>query len=90
MSVKIDIHVTHRQHTKGLKTIEVKGNTVGQALNNFTDMYPGMKNELFDKKGALLHYVEIYLNQKSAYPNELETEVKDGDQIQITTFLAGG
>ncbi len=90
MSIKIHIHVTHRQHTDGKKTIEVKGASVGEALNNFVTLYPGIKNELFDKKGGLLHYIEIYLNKESAYPGELEKKVKDGDEIQIITFLAGG
>jgi len=90
MSVTIHIHVTHRQHTNGQKTIKVEGTTVGKALNNFIAKYPGMKNEIFDKKGELLHYIEIYLNKESAYPGELEKQVKDGDEIQIITFLAGG
>ncbi|MFA5904650.1 MAG: MoaD/ThiS family protein [Desulfobacula sp.] len=90
MSVKIHIHVTHRRHTNGEKTIEVEGNTVEKALNNFVTQYPGMKKELFDKNGKLLHYIEIYLNKVSAYPGELEKPLKDGDEIQVITFLAGG
>ncbi len=90
MSVKIQVHLTHRQHTNGQKEIEVNGSSVGEALNNFVVAYPGMKNELFDKKGDLLHYIEIYLNNESAYPGELERPVKKGDEIRIITFLAGG
>ncbi len=90
MSIKIHIHVTHRQHTNGQKTIKVEGTSVGEALNNFVGLYPGIKKELFDKKGKLRHYIEIYLNKASAYPGELEKKVKDGDEIQIITFLAGG
>ncbi|OGR15373.1 MAG: ThiS family protein [Desulfobacterales bacterium RIFOXYA12_FULL_46_15] len=90
MSIKIHIHVTHRRHTNGLKTLEVEGNTVGEALNDFISQYPGMKKELFDKNGKLLHYIEIYLNKVSAYPGELEKPLKNGDEIQIITFLAGG
>jgi len=90
LTVKIHIHVTHRQHTNGKETIEVDGSTVGQALNNFVIQYPGMNNKLFDKSGKLLHYIEIYLNGKSAYPDELEKSVSDGDEIQIIIFLAGG
>lgn len=90
MSIKIHIHVTHRRHTNGQKTLEVEGNTVGKALNNFVTQFPGMKKELFDKNGKLLHYIEIYLNKVSAYPGELEKPLKDGDEIQIITFLAGG
>ncbi|MBU1341061.1 MAG: MoaD/ThiS family protein [Proteobacteria bacterium] len=90
MSIKIHIHVTHRRHTNGQETIETQGTCVGEALHNFVAQYPGMKNELFDKKGALRHYIEIYLNKESAYPGELEKQLKDGDEIQIITFLAGG
>mgnify|MGYP003980545777 FL=1 len=90
MSIKIQIHVTHRRHTNGQKTIEVEGNSVGEALNNFVKLHPGMKNELFDKKQGLRHYIEIYLNNESAYPGELEKQVNPGDEIQIITFLAGG
>ncbi len=90
MTVKIHIHVTHRQHTEGQETVDAEGSTVGEALNNFIDRYPGMKKEIFDDKGKLLHYIEIYLNKKSAYPGELEKQIKDGDEIQIIIFLAGG
>ena len=90
MSVKIHIHVTHRQHTNGQKTIEVQGDSVGDVLNNFISLYPGMKNEIFDKNGDLRHYIEIYLNNESAFPDELKKPVKKGDDIQIITFLAGG
>ena len=90
MSVKIHIHVTHRQHTNGQKTIEVQGNSVGDVLNNFISLYPGMKNEIFEKNGDLRHYIEIYLNNESAFPDELKKTVKKGDDIQIITFLAGG
>lgn len=90
MSIKIHIHVTHRRHTNDQKTLEVEGKTVAEALNNFVTQYPGMKKELFDKRGKLLHYIEIYLNKVSAYPGELEKPLKDGDELQIITFLAGG
>ncbi len=90
MSIKIQLHVTHRQHTDGQKTIAVEGANVHEALNNLVALYPGLKNEIFDKKGNLLHYIEIYLNKESAYPGELQKPLKDGDEIQIITFLAGG
>lgn len=90
MAIKIHIHLTHRQHTNGKEMIEVDGTNVREALTNFVGLYPGIKNEIFDKKGQLLHYIEIYLNKESAYPGELEKQLKDGDELQIITFLAGG
>lgn len=90
MTVNIHIHVTHRRHTDGQKTVAVSGSTVGEALKDLISKHPGMKDEVFDKKGQIKGYVEIYLNHKTAYPGELAKPVKPGDDIQIITFLAGG
>ena len=90
MSIKINIHKTHRQYTNGLDIIEVDGNTVGACLNNLIGQFPGMKKVLFNKKGKLANIIEIYVNLKSAYPDELAKQVKDGDNIHITLMLAGG
>ena len=90
MTVNIHIRASHRIHTDGLKTVQAKGDTIGEALGNMVSQYPGMKSEIFDKKGEVLGYVEIYLNNKTAYPGELTKKIKPGDDIQIITFLAGG
>jgi len=90
LSTKINIHKTHRQFTNGLDIVEVEGNTVGKCLDNLVRQFPGMEKALFDKKGKLLRVIEIYINSKSAYPDELAKKVKDGDNIHITLLLAGG
>jgi molybdopterin converting factor small subunit len=90
VSVQINIHKTHRQFTNGLDIIEVEGNDVGACLDNLIGQFPDMKKVLFDKKGNLMNVIEIYINQKSAYPNELAGQVKDGDHIYITLMIAGG
>ena len=90
MSIKLNIHKTHRQFTNGLDIVEVEGNTVGHCLDNLIRKFPGMKKALFDKKGKLLRVIEIYINSKSAYPGELAKQVKDGDNVHITLLLAGG
>ena len=90
MSVKVNIHRTHRQFTDGLDIVEVEGKSVGNCLDDLVRQFPDMGNALFDKKGKLLNAVEIYINLKSAYPDELVKPVKDGDDIHITLMLAGG
>ena len=32
---------------------EVKGNTISQCLDHFVDLYPGVKNALFDENGKM-------------------------------------
>lgn len=90
MSVKVNIHKTHRTYTDGLEMVEVEGKTVGDCLEHLVQRYPGMKQGLFDKKGRLLNVVEVYVNNESAYPDELARAVKDGDEIQLILMLSGG
>jgi molybdopterin converting factor small subunit len=90
MSVKVHIHITHRQHTNGLEVVSIEGSTVGECLNQLIKQFPGMEKALFAKKDKLLNNVEIYLNHASAYPNELAKPVKDGDEIHLVVMLAGG
>lgn len=90
MSVKINIHKTHRRHTDGLETVEVQGHTVGECLQDLIGKFPGMKPEIFNPAGNLLNIIEIYVNMESAYPDELRKAVNDNDEIYITMMLAGG
>jgi molybdopterin converting factor small subunit len=90
MTATVHIHLVHRQHTDGRKTVDVQGDTVGRALADLIRQYPAMEKELFDKNGRLHGHIEIYLNAESAFPGELEKPVSPGDDIQIVTFLAGG
>lgn len=90
MSVKVNIHRTHRIHTDGLEMVEVRGKTVGDCLDHLIERYPGMREGLFDKKGKLLNVVEVYVNNESAYPEELAKPVQDGDEIHLILMLAGG
>jgi len=90
MSVKVNIHSSHRQYTDNTKTVEVMGRTVGECLDDLTGRFPAMKKVLSHQNGKLNTLIEIYLNLESTYPEELEKPVNDGDEIQITLMLAGG
>jgi molybdopterin converting factor small subunit len=90
MSVNVKIHRIHRHLTGGLDTVEVNGQTVGICLKDLVKLYPGMDKILFKPDGKLHPLIEIYLNSKSAYPDELKKQVRDGDEIYITLLLAGG
>jgi molybdopterin converting factor small subunit len=70
--------------------LEVEGQTVGECINQLVAKHPDMQKALFDKNGKLKNIIDIYLNQESTYPKELEKPVKDGDEIHITVILAGG
>jgi molybdopterin converting factor small subunit len=89
MSVTINLGGLHR-FADGQATVKVEGNTVGQCLEGLVKQFPKIKPRLFDKKGRLRNYVEIYVNQESAYPDELAKAVRDGDELHLMELVAGG
>ena len=90
MSVKIHNHPTLSHLTNGREVVEVEGSTVGQCLEQLVSRFPEMKGWLFGKNGKLSNVVEIYVNLKSSYPEELAKPVKDGDELNIILVISGG
>ena len=90
MSQTVNIHQALRHLTNNQATIEVSGTTVGECLAELVKQFPGIMNKLFNKKGKLLNYVDIYVNLESSYPEELAKPVIDGDKLSITLLIAGG
>jgi len=90
MSIKINIHPALQQFSNGQDATEVNGNTVGQCLNDMVKQFPGIEKGLFSKNGKLLDFVDIYINEESSFPEELDKPVKDGDELYITLVIVGG
>jgi len=90
MSVKINIHRNLRHFTNGQETVEVKGNTVGQCLNDLAQQFPGIEVKLLNKKGKLFSHIDVFVNLESSYPEELAKPVKDGDELSVTLMIGGG
>lgn len=90
MSVKVNIHPGLSHLTGGQDTVEVSGSTVGQCLDRLVARFPAAKGWLFGKNGKLNNVIEIYVNMKSSYPEELAMPVKDGDELHIIAIIVGG
>jgi len=90
MGVKIKIQKNLQFLTNNKETLEVNGSTVGQCLDQLIRMFPEIEKKLVDKNRTILNYIEIFVNGRRAYPNELDTPVKNGDEIFIFLMIAGG
>ncbi len=90
MSVKIDVRPGMQHFTNNQDVVEVNGSTVGECLDQLIDQFPVLRDELLDKDGNVLHFVDIYVNGKSSYPEELAKPVKDGDELYILRTIGGG
>ena len=90
MNIKINIPTLWLKYTNNQRVVEVNGGTVGKCLNHLVKQFPGLKQEVFDDNGTLQSYVDIYVNEKNAYPELLAKPVGDGDVLDIVFAFHGG
>ena len=69
---------------------DVKGQSVGDCLNNFIFRYPYMKKRLYETNGELKFGTFILLNGQSDFPRSLSQPVSEGDVIRIYTLALEG
>ena len=88
--MKVNVPPGLQHFTNNQDVVEVNGSTVGECLNQLTDQFPGLIDELFDKDRTVLYFIDIYINGETSYPEELTKPVKDGDELTILLLLGGG
>ncbi len=89
LSVQIILHPVFRGIIDE-GAIEVSGKTVGECLEGLVRLHPAFGKELYEKKGKLKPWIEIYVNNQCTYPEELVYPVTDGDEIQVILLLCTG
>ena len=90
MPVRIHIPTPMRQHTDGQAVVEATGASVKELLDNLGAKHPAITGRLFDN-GQVRRFVNVYLNDEDIrYLDNLNTAVKDGDEVSIIPAVAGG
>ena len=90
MSIKVNLTPYFHDITKKNLALEANGHTVQEVIEDIDHRYPGFKKECIDEQGKLHEFLEIYINQESAFPDELKRKVTDNDEITILTVIGGG
>ncbi len=91
MVSKVRIPTPLRKLTEGHQEVSIDGKTVGEVLKNLERKYPGIKDRIFDEAGSVRRFVNIYINEEDIrFLKNLESSVKDGDEISIVPAIAGG
>ena len=90
MSIKIHIPPYLRSFTNNMEVVTVNGETVGECLDYLIKQFPAIEKMLFDKNSNLLDYLNIYVNEEDAYPENQAKPVKDGDELHLAYLIAGG
>jgi MoaD family protein len=90
MSVKVHIPTAMRQHADGQALVEVSGASVREALDSLGARYPNITGRLFEN-GQVRRFVNVYLNDEDIrYLDNLQTPIKEGDELSIIPAVAGG
>jgi molybdopterin converting factor small subunit len=79
-----------RDLANGKERVEVEGENVGKCLADLVKQHPKIHENIFDPRGKLLKHIEIFINGKTASPEELAAPVADGDELSILMLLPGG
>ena len=91
MAVKIRVPGALRQLTRGAAIVEVDADDVSQALDELNEKYPGFRERLYDDKGELRQFINIYRNDEDIrFGSGLKTPLKDSDDLSIVPAVAGG
>jgi molybdopterin converting factor small subunit len=89
MSVTINLVAYFQPYAGNKESVEVKGKTIGECLNNLIKQYPSMKKMLFDKDGKMHPFLTIFIDNEIAY-DALDKPVKDGSKFHILYIIGGG
>ena len=91
MSALVKIPTSLRKYTDGLDSVPVEGASVGEVLEGLRNRYPDLGGRLFDDKGGVRRFVNVYLGDEDIrFLDQLATAVPDDAEISIIPAIAGG
>ena len=91
MSVTVRVPPVFRTMTGGQSTVQVEGATVAEVLAALEAAHPGFSAKLLDESGALVRYVNIFVDDDDIrFMESLQTAVPNGVTVSIMQAVAGG
>ena len=80
-----------RKFTNNTAKLEIKADTVEKAFGELTLNFPDLKKHLFDEKGQIRSYVNIFVgNDDIRNLQQGKTELKNDTVVSIIPAIAGG
>ena len=88
---KVRIPTPLRKFTGGADEVAASGSTVGQVVADMDGRFPGIRERLCEADGRVRRFVNIYVNGDDIrFLANLDTAVKDNDEVSIVPAIAGG
>lgn len=91
MPVNVKVPTPLRKFTAGSETVSATGATVGALVDDLEKKHPGIRERICDEQGRVRRFVNLYVNGDDIrFLQQLDTKVKDGDEMSIVPAIAGG
>ncbi len=91
MPVNVRIPTPLRKLTNEAELVQVNAATIGDAIAELQNRYPGIQDRLVDENGEVRRFVNVYVNEEDIrFLQNQQTPLKDGDEISIIPAIAGG
>lgn len=91
MAIKVRIPTPLRKLTNNADEVAADGKNIAELIGNLERHYPGLKERICEPDGKLRRFVNVYLNDEDIrFKKNLDTELKDNDEISIIPAIAGG
>jgi len=80
-----------RKLTQNQEEVTARGQTIGEVLADLEKSFPGIKERICEQSGQVRRFVNIFANDEDIrFLQNLDTPVKDNDEISIVPAIAGG
>jgi molybdopterin converting factor small subunit len=86
----VSIPTILRTHTGGEKSVEAKGATVAEVIDDLDAQHSGLRDRLITN-GNLHRFVNVYVDDEDVrFAGGLQAPVKDASTVTILPAVAGG
>ncbi len=80
-----------RKLTNGESELNAAGSTVRELLDDLGKENPGLIGRIMGDDGEIKQFLNVFVNGSDIrFENDLDTEVKAGDEVSIVPSIAGG
>ena len=69
------------------RRLELEAATVGDALRQLEDRWPGLRDRLCEPGPALRRHIHVYVDRERA---ALDTSLAAGSRVDVITAISGG
>lgn len=91
MPIIVRIPTPLQKLTRDKTEVEAKGKNIRELIEDLERNFPGIKERLYDEKGSLRRFINIYVNEEDIrFIQRDQTSLKDGDEVSIIPAIAGG